>query len=185
MEHKIKRLERKLVYQGSILDIYAYEMQLPDGSRETWDFVSHRKGAAAVVAVREDGKLLLVRQYRNALNRETLEIPAGSRDSVNEDTAVCAKRELEEETGYQCGSIKKLLELKTTVAFCNEFIDVYLATDLKPGKQHLDAAEEINIEAYDLSELVKMIFEGKIQDSKTVSGILAYQSLVLTDSNNN
>ena len=71
------------------------------------------------------------------------------------------------------------------MAFCNEFIDVYLATDLKPGKQHLDAAEEINIEAYDLSELVKMIFEGKIQDSKTVSGILAYQSLVLTDSNNN
>ena len=185
MEHKIKRLNRELVYQGSIVDVYADEMQLPDGSKEKWDFVSHRKGAAAVVAVREDGKLLLVRQYRNALNRETLEITAGSRDSVNEDTAVCARRELEEETGYQCGSLKKLLELKTTVAFCDEFIDVYLATDLKPGKQHLDAGEDIKIEAYELSELVKMIFEGKIQDSKTVAGILAYQNLVLTNKNNN
>ena len=185
MEYKIKRLNRELVYQGSIVDVYADEMQLPDGSKEKWDFVSHRKGAAAVVAVREDGKLLLVRQYRNALNRETLEITAGSRDSVNEDTAVCARRELEEETGYQCGSLTKLLELKTTVAFCDEFIDVYLATDLKPGKQHLDAGEDIKIEAYELSELVKMIFEGKIQDSKTVAGILAYQNLVLTNKNNN
>ena len=71
------------------------------------------------------------------------------------------------------------------MAFCDEFIDVYLATDLKPGKQHLDAGEDIKIEAYELSELVKMIFEGKIQDSKTVAGILAYQNLVLTNKNNN
>ena len=180
MKHNIKRLKRELVYQGSILDIYADYMQLPDGKTEKWDFVSHRKGAAAVVAVTEDGNLLLVRQYRSALDRETLEIPAGSRDSVTEDTAVCAKRELEEETGWKCGHMEKLLQLKTTVAFCNEFIDVYLATELKSGVQKLDEGEEIEIVSMPLADAVQKIYCGEIQDAKTVAGILAYQSKLLT-----
>ena len=129
----------------------------------------------------EDGKVLLVRQYRNALERETLEIPAGSRDSVTEDTKVCAARELEEETGYKANQLTPLLSLKTTVAFCNEFIDVYLARDLKKGVQHLDEGEFIDLEAYELEELTAMIAEGKIQDSKTVASILAYQNLVLKE----
>lgn len=180
MKHNIKRLKRELVYQGSILDIYADYMQLPDGKTEKWDFVSHRKGAAAVVAVTEDGNLLLVRQYRSALDRETLEIPAGSRDSVTEDTAVCAKRELEEETGWKCGHMEKLLQLKTTVAFCNEFIDVYLATELKSGVQKLDEGEKIEIVSMPLADAVQKIYCGEIQDAKTVAGILAYQSKLLT-----
>lgn len=174
MPQQIKRLKRVLEHKGAILDIYSDYMQLPDGKVEKWDFVSHRKGAAAVVAVREDGKILMVRQYRNALERMTLEIPAGARDSVTEDTRVCAARELEEETGYQCGSLDFLLSLRTTVAFCDEFIDVYLATGLRPGRQHLDEAEDIAVEAYEPEELCRMIYEGKLQDSKTVAGILAY-----------
>ena len=74
-EHAI-RIKRELVMKGTILDVYKDTMELPNGKTEEWDFVSHRKGAAAVVAVREDGKLLMVRQYRNALERMTLEIPA-------------------------------------------------------------------------------------------------------------
>ena len=120
----IKRVKRELVYQGSILDIYNDSIQLPDGKIEHWDYVEHRKGAAAVVAVLEDGRLLLVRQYRNALNRFTLEIPAGARDSVTEPTSECAARELEEETGYRCDNLEFLISLKTTVAFCNELVDV-------------------------------------------------------------
>ena len=181
MEHKIKRLKRELVYKGSILDIYADSMQLPDGSTAKWDFVAHRKGAAAVVAVKDNGELILVRQYRPALERETLEIPAGSRDSVTEDTEVCAKRELEEETGWKSGHMEKLLELKTTVAFCNEFIDVYLATDLKQGEQKLDEGEEIEIVSMGFDELTNKIYSGEIQDAKTVAGILAYQNKILTD----
>ena len=96
------------------------------------------RGAAAVVPVRGDGKILMVKQYRNAIDRMTLEIPAGSRDSVTEDTRVCAARELEEETGYCSDDLTRILSLKTTVAFCDEFIDVYLAKNLKPGHQHLD-----------------------------------------------
>ena len=155
-------------------------MQLPDGKTAKWDFVSHRKGAAAVVAVAENGNLLLVRQYRSALDRETLEIPAGSRDSVTEDTMVCATRELEEETGWKSEHVEKLLQLKTTVAFCNEFIDVYLATDLTPGVQKLDEGEEIEIVSMPLDEAVQKIYCSEIQDAKTVAGILAYQSKLLT-----
>jgi len=180
MENKLKRVKRELVYAGSILDIYADYMELPNGKVEKWDFVSHRKGAAAVVPVLDDGKILLVKQFRFALNRMTLEIPAGSRDSVEEDTLICAKRELEEETGYTSKDFKKLISLKTTVAFCDEMIDVYLARNLIVGEQKLDEAEDIEIKAFELSELIQMIFSGKLQDSKTVAGILAYQALVLS-----
>lgn len=177
MDNQVKRIKRELIRSGAILDIYKDTMELPDGKTEEWDFVSHRKGAAAVVPVREDGKILMVRQYRNAIERMTLEIPAGSRDSVTEDTRVCAARELEEETGYRSDHLEFLISLKTTVAFCDEFIDVYLATDLKPGKQHLDEGEFIDVEACDIEELCGLIYEGKIQDAKTVSALLAYNNL--------
>ena len=163
-----------MVYSGAIVDFYQDRVVLPDGKEETWDFVAHRKGAAAVLGVLDSGKLIMVRQYRPALDRWTLEIPAGARDSIHEDSSVTASRELLEETGYQALHLEKLLELKTTVAFCNEFIDVYLATDLKPGKQHLDPEEFIEVKAYDPEELLEKIYAGVIQDSKTVAGILAY-----------
>ena len=178
MENQIKRVNRELIRRGAILDIYTDTMELPDGKKEEWDFVSHRKGAAAVVPVREDGKILMVRQYRNAIERETLEIPAGSRDSVTEDTRICAARELEEETGYKSDRLTFLISLKTTVAFCDEFIDVYLARELKRGTQHLDEGEFIDVEACEIDELCDMIYEGKLQDAKTVSGLLAYKNLL-------
>ena len=176
MAEQMKRLKRELAYKGAILDIYRDTMQLANGKTEEWDFVSHRMGAACVLPVLEDGRILMVRQYRNALERETLEIPAGCRDVVGEDTAVCAARELEEETGYRCEKIEFLLSLRTTVAFCDELVDVYLATGLKPGKQHLDEAESIDVEVYTVEELCQMIYEGKLQDSKTVAAILAYSN---------
>lgn len=174
----IKRIDRKLMYKGSILDIYKDTMQTPNGKIEEWDYVAHRMGAAAVIPIASDGRIMLVRQYRNALERETLEIPAGCRDFVDEDTKICAARELEEETGYKSDNISFLLSLRTTVAFCNESIDVYLAKDLVPGQKHLDDAESIDVELYSVEELCDMIFEGKLQDSKTVSAILAYRALI-------
>ena len=92
MAEKLKRIKRVLEHKGTILDIYSDYMELPDGKIEKWDFVSHRKGAAAVVAVREDGKILMVHQYRNALERMTLELPAGARDSFTDESSVCAAR---------------------------------------------------------------------------------------------
>ena len=178
MVQKLNRMKRELVKKGAIVNMYTDYMEMPNGKIAEWDFIEHPKGAAAVVAVLPDGKILMVRQYRNALDRVTLEIPAGARDSVTEDTAVCAKRELEEETGYICGKMEKLLSLKSTVAFCNEFIDVYLATELTEGKQHLDEDEFIDIEAYELSELCEKIYAGIIQDAKTVAAVLAYANRI-------
>ena len=168
-----KRIKRELVAKGAIIDYYQDTMLIPNGNVAKWDFIDH-KGAAAVVAVREDGKLLMVRQYRNALERETLEIPAGGLNGRDEPTDRAAMRELEEETGYTCDHVELLVSIYTTVAFCNEKIDIYLAQDLKPGHQHLDEDEYLNVEAYDLEELKRMVFEGKLQDSKTICAIMTY-----------
>lgn len=178
MIDKMKRIKRELMYKGSILDIYKDTMEFSNGKREEWDFVSHRMGAAAILPILPDGKLLLVRQYRNALERETIELPAGCRDSLTEDTKVSAIRELEEETGYRSKKVSFLLSLRTTVAFCDEYIDVYLAEELEPGEQHLDDSESIEVEAYKLEEVCQMIYQGKIQDSKTVAAIMAYAAKV-------
>ena len=172
---KYERLDRTLVYKGVIIDFYQDTVKVPNGNVVKWDFIGH-KGAAAVVAVNEDGKLLMVRQYRNALDRETLEIPAGALDSVDEPTHVAAARELEEETGYKAGKLELLIKLRTTVAFCNERKDVYLATDLQPSKQNLDDDEFINVELHDIDELVQMIYDCKIEDSKTVAALMAYKN---------
>lgn len=173
MSEEFKRLNRELIYKGSIIDYYKDTIQVPNGNVVKWDFIGH-KGAAAVVAVREDGKLLMVRQYRNALDRYTLELPAGGLNGVDEPTEKAAARELEEETGYRCNFLELLIRIRTTVAFCNEKIDIYVAKDLTPTEQHLDEDEFINVEAYSVEELKEMIYTGKIEDSKTISGILAY-----------
>lgn len=173
MAEEFKRIKRELVAKGHIIDYYQDTMQIPNGNVAVWDFIEH-KGAAAMVAVREDGKLLMVRQYRNALERETLEIPAGGLNGPDEPTDLAAARELEEETGYRCEDPEFLISIRTTVAFCNEKIDIYVARDLIPSAQHLDEDEFINVEAYTVEELVDMIYAGKLQDSKTVAAILAY-----------
>lgn len=176
MAERPERVSRELMYKGSILDVYKDTMKFSNGKTEEWDTVSHRMGAAAILPVLPDGRILMVRQYRNARERETIEIPAGARDSKNEDTKVCAVRELEEETGYRSEKVSFLLSLWTTVAFCDELIDIYLAEDLQPGERHLDEGESIDVESYELSELCNMIYEGRIQDSKTVAAILAYSN---------
>ncbi len=175
MSNEVRRTNRTLKYEGNILKIYEDHMEFANGSSEEWDFI-HHDGAAAVIPVRKDGKILMVRQYRNALERETLEIPAGKLDAPGEPGIQCAARELEEETGYRSDRLEKLLTLRTTVAFCDERIEIFLARDLIPSKQHLDENEYVEVEAYTLDELKQMIFGGKIEDSKTIAAILAYES---------
>lgn len=172
MAKKYERLDRTLVAKGAIIDYYQDTMQIPNGTTAKWDFIMH-KGAAACVAVKKNGNLVMVRQYRNALDRETIEIPAGGLNP-GEDMQSAALRELEEETGYRAGKIEFLLSIRTTVAFCNEQIAIYLAEDLEEGKQNLDEDEYLEIAEYSLSELLDMIDKGVIQDSKTVSALLAY-----------
>ena len=168
-----ERVGRTLVHKGVIIDYYTDRMSLPDGREEDWDLIDH-KGAAAAAAVLEDGRVLMVRQYRNTLGRETLEIPAGGLQSREEPTADAAARELSEETGYTAGSMEKLLSFCSTIASCNEKIDIYVAKDLKPGKQHLDDDEFLNVEKIPLKDVIRMIYDGKIQDGKTIAAIMTY-----------
>ena len=174
MAEEFKRLNRELMYHGTIVDFYKDTVLVPNGNVAEWDFIGH-KGAAAVVPVREDGRILMVRQYRNALDRYTLEIPAGGLNGASEPTMDAAARELEEETGYRSDHLELLLTIRTTVAFCNEKIDIYVAKNLIKSHQHLDEDEFINVEAYSVEELSRMILEGKIEDSKTISAIMSYK----------
>ena len=175
MSDRFERMDRKLVYEGHIIDFYEDTVKVPNGNIVKWDFIKH-KGAAAVVPVLPDGRILMVKQYRNALDRETLEIPAGGRNSIDEPYIECSHRELEEETGYKCelADMEFLISIRTTVAFCDERIDVFVAKNLQKSSQNLDEDEFINVYPYTTKELSDMIYEGKIQDSKTISSIMAY-----------
>ena len=120
----------------------------------------------------------MIHQYRPAVDRETIELPAGARDAEDVDTSVTAKRELEEETGYSSEEISPLVKIQTAVAYCNEYTDIYLAQNLQPiGDQHLDEAEEIKVEAFEKDELLRRIYAGEIRDAKTVAGIMAYAAM--------
>lgn len=174
-EDPVVRLDRQLKYKGNILKIYE-DTVLANGHMAHWDFI-HHDGAAAVLPVADDGKILMVRQYRNALDSFTLEIPAGKLDDPEEPKVECAFRELEEETGYRVESPEKLeylMSLNTTVAFCDEAIDIFVAHSLIPSSQNLDEDEVIQVEARELGELEHMIYAGEITDGKTIAAIMAY-----------
>lgn len=177
MPDRYERIGRKSVYHGVILELFEDQIKLPDGREEPYDFIRHY-GAAAVVPVLEDGRILMVRQFRNAIDRFTLEIPAGGKNYPTEPTKECAYRELEEETGYHADKedIELLLSMHSMVAFCNEQIDIYLARNLKKTEQHLDDDEYIDVEAYTLEELTDMIYEGKLMDAKSVAAIMTYKA---------
>ena len=127
----------------------------------------------------ENGKILLVRQYRNALDRYTLELPAGKVDAGDEPRRICAFRELREETGYSVDSTNELeflIRIDTMVAFGDEEIDIFVAKNLKKGEQDLDEDESIDIEEWELDDLLELIYKGELKDSKTVAAILAYKN---------
>ncbi len=179
MSELYERLGRNLIQKGAILDYYQDDIRTPDGNVGKWDFIDH-PGAAAALPVLDDGRLLMVRQYRPAINRETLEIPAGGLNARGEQPRRAAARELKEETGYRAKSLKLLLSIYTTVAYSNEKIDIYLATGLIPGRQHLDPHEYLQVEAHTPEALLKLIYSGKLQDAKTCAAILAYINLTHT-----
>ena len=173
MSGEIRRVKRELAYEGTVLKVYKDYMEFENGGSEVWDYI-HHNGAAAVLPVLDDGRVLLVSQYRSSVDRDTLEIPAGKLDYIEEPMIACAGRELEEETGYKSDNLERLLTIRTTVALCNEKIDIYVAKDLKPSRQHLDEGEYVTVSAYTIEELKAKIFAGEIEDSKTIAAVFAY-----------
>ena len=158
------------VWQGQIFDVSRLGVTLPDGRRALRDVVRH-PGAVAIVALTNDGRICLVRQYRAALGRVTVEVPAGKLDP-GEDPLSCAHRELLEETGMRAGQMAFLTTIATGAGFCDELIHLYMATDLVFAHSDPDADEFINVDLVPLPELIDAVLDGRIEDAKTVVGAL-------------
>ena len=169
---RVKRVKRELAYQGKKLTMYRDYMDI-NGKEVVWDFF-HNRGGACVVPVLKDGRIVLVRQYREAVDQYCYEIPGGAYDSDTEDGRDCVQRELEEETGYYSDDIEFLLGIHSLVAFCDEQVKIYVAKNLQETTQHLDEEEEIEVHIFSVEEIKEMIHTGKITDAKTVAGLLGY-----------
>ncbi|MBR4080303.1 MAG: NUDIX hydrolase [Clostridia bacterium] len=164
-------VSREVVFPGHIIRLEHWQVTLPNGETALREVACH-PGAAAVVALDDEDNLILVRQARVAVDRITLEIPAGKLDSAEEDPFLCAKRELSEETGLNAASWQKLTVLETTVGFCNERIHMYLATGLTQGESHPDEDEFVDVTRMPMQEAVRRVMQGEFRDGKTALGIL-------------
>lgn len=170
LDFKEKQLSTEMIFQGRVLNLRVDQVELPNKEKGLREVVEH-PGAVAIVPVLEDGSIIMVRQFRYPVNRHVLEIPAGKLDP-GENPDFCAIRELEEETGYKAGKIKKVLPLLTTPGFSDEVIHLYLAKELVKTKQNLDEDEFLNIEIVQQKDLTKMLKNGEICDAKTIAGLM-------------
>ena len=164
-------IDSEVAWSGKIFDVERLAVRLPDGRQSIRDVVRH-PGAVAIVALTENGKIALVRQYRTALGRVTVEIPAGKLEP-GEDPLACARREHREETGFTAGRIAYLTTIASSVGFSDELIRIYLATQLTFEGADPDDDEFLNIDLVPVGELVDAVLDGKIEDAKTVVGALA------------
>lgn len=171
-----KPLTEDVAWTGRIFNVDRLRVELPDGRVALRDVVRH-PGAVAVVALTEDGRICLVRQYRTALDRVTVEIPAGKL-APGEDPLECASRELLEETGMSAEKIAFLTTIATSDGFTDELIHVYMATGLTFTRSNPDADEFINVDLVPLEELVDAVLDGRIEDAKTVVGALVCDAIM-------
>ena len=171
-----KKLSSEDIFDSTLLHVKRDYVELPNGNKSVREWIKH-PGAAAVLPVLPDGRMIFVRQYRYPIQQVTLEIPAGKLDAVDEEPLVCAKRELSEETGYEADKYHFLTKLATTVGFSNEFIYVYAADGLTPGKQHTDEDEFINVVLLTMDEAMAKVKSGEICDAKSIVAILLYREL--------
>lgn len=168
-------LNKKMLYKGRIITLWNEKVRLPNGNLTNLDIITH-PGASAVVPITNDGRFVLVKQYRHAAGRYIYEIPAGTLNK-HETPLACAKRELIEETGYKAKKIKKLITIRTTPGFTNESIHIYLAKGLSPAETSHEFDEVMSVKIFSKGELIKMIKTGKIVDAKTLVGFFFAISL--------
>ncbi len=164
------KLNSKTVYSGKILKLEIDEVELPDGKIVQRECIRHRGGAAVLLI--EDGKVLLVRQFRYLYGKPIYEIPAGKLNE-GEDAKAAAARELEEETGF-VAELSRLLDVYPTPGYTDEIIRIYFADSFKKSKQKLDDDEFLNCCLINLDDVLKMIDNGEICDAKTIAAIYKF-----------
>ncbi|MBD1372978.1 NUDIX hydrolase [Hazenella sp. IB182357] len=170
-----KTITTESIYSGKVVHLQIDEVLLPNGKKSKREIVKH-PGAVGVVAITEEQKILLVRQFRKALEKTILEIPAGKLEP-GEDPATCAIRELEEETGYCAMHVRPIASFYTSPGFADELLYVYQAEQLTLGQQHTDDDEFVEVVSLTLDECFASIQKGEICDAKTVLAIYHWQLL--------
>lgn len=161
-----KKISGESVYDGIFLKMKRDTVSLPDGQYAVREYLEH-PGAVAILAVLDDGRILLERQYRYPIAQAVIEIPAGKLNA-GEDPLLCAQRELQEETGYTAKHWSKIRRIHPVISYSTEFIDIYLAEGLSPGPARLDEEEFLDVFAAPLEELLHWVEMGKITDVKTI-----------------
>lgn len=164
------KLSSQEIFNGVAIHLFKDEILLPNGHTGIREIIRH-PGAVCVLPLTDDGDVIFVNQFRYALNKVTLEVPAGKLEK-GEDPKEAALRELSEETGLTAKNIVHIGDLYTTPALIDEVIHMYIATDLTQGEQHLDYDEFVNTLKIPLSKAVDMVMNGEIKDSKTQTVIL-------------
>ena len=160
-----ERVSGEDIYGGIFLNMKRDQVRLPDGELAAREYLTH-PGAVAVLALLDDGRVLLERQYRYPIAKACIEIPAGKLE-IGEDHLLCAQRELEEETGYTARKWSYIRRIHPVISYSTEFIDIYLAEDLVAGNSHLDDEEFLDVFAAPLEQLLAWVEEGEITDVKT------------------
>ena len=173
---KIKKSE--IVHKGFVFDLKVDEIEYDHTGNTGIREVALHNGGAVVVPVKDDGKIVMITQYRYPFDKFLLELPAGKLGK-NEEPLHCAKRELTEETGYRSDNFTKLGEICTTPGFCTEILSIFLAKDLIRGEHDREEGEYgMEVFEFTLDEIEEKISKGEIYDSKTICGIHYYSSLI-------
>ena len=170
MNFEEKTLTSEYVYNGKVIDVRRDDIEVSNGHKSVREVVEH-SGGVTILAVKDNGNFLFVRQYRYPIKSVSLELPAGKLEK-GEDSDFAAKRELEEETGYVAEKWTKLGHIYTSVGFCDEKLYLYLAQGLKYKQVNPDEDEIIECEEYTQAEVFDMINNNQITDAKTLCAIL-------------
>ncbi|MFC7441030.1 NUDIX domain-containing protein [Laceyella putida] len=173
-----KTIASETIFSGKVVHLQVDEVRLPDGRTAKREIVKH-PGAVAVLAITEEKKLVLVRQYRKPLEKTILEIPAGKLEAGEEPSA-CAARELEEETGYRAKGLSHVVSFYTSPGFADELLHIYQADGLAKGQGNPDQDEFVELVECTLEECMEHIQNGDIMDAKTVAAVYLWQNQVLS-----
>jgi len=171
-----RTLSSQLIYDGRVVKLRVDTVRMPGGRETEREIVEHRD-CVAIVAMDTDDNVLLVKQFRKPVEKELLEIPAGSIDP-GEDPVTTVRREMQEETGYLPQKVERLGGFYSAAGYCSEYLHLYLATDLTPSQLYAEDTESIKLVRVPISQIPGLIASGSICDAKSIAGLLIYSSLL-------